>query len=70
LIFRQVILHIPAVKTHCSGQTRRKAGTQSHRSKDRSLDHDSGVARMYNTNLSVLRPTLVVNELGMVAGRC
>jgi hypothetical protein len=26
---------------------------------DRCVDHDSGVARMYNTNLSVLRPTSV-----------
>ena len=25
-------------------------------------DHDSGVARMYNTNLSVLRPTPVASE--------
>jgi hypothetical protein len=25
---------------------------------------------MYNTNLSVLRPTLVANELDVVAGRC
>ena len=27
-------------------------------------DHDSGVARMYNTNLSVLRPTPVASESG------
>jgi hypothetical protein len=55
LIFGESILHIPL---RCKGQTCRKAGTQSHRSnlvardlEDREVGgHDSGVARMYNTN--------------------
>ena len=64
LIFDETILHIP---NHCKGQTRRKVGTQSHRSKGCGSGHDSGVTRMYNTNdrFYVLRLQMQQHWLGV-----
>jgi hypothetical protein len=47
LIFCEAILHIP---THCKGKPVERRGRKATGLRVEAVDHDSGVARMYNTN--------------------
>jgi hypothetical protein len=46
LIFCKAILHIP---THCKGKPVERRGRKATGLRVEAVDHDSGVARMYNT---------------------